>query len=133
MGNVKIINAVLCEDIRHEINNKNSLIGVFSGDVLISELPGKVRFAIYYEASVEMPGKIKSEIRLQYADKAAFTAELEHDVQTKYISSATPPFELVIENEGDFVVSVRFEEQDWKEIIRRRISLDARIATSAST
>lgn len=31
--------AVFCDDIRHEIGNKASLIGIYNGDLLASELP----------------------------------------------------------------------------------------------
>ena len=68
MDTIEVRNAILCEDIRHEIGNKNSLIGVFGGDILVAELPARIRVAVYYDAMVSVRGKIQSEIKLQFGD-----------------------------------------------------------------
>jgi hypothetical protein len=41
---------ILCEDIRDETGNKKSLMGVFSGDILVTEFPAKIPVAMYFEA-----------------------------------------------------------------------------------
>jgi hypothetical protein len=42
-------NVILCEDIRDEVGNKKSLMGVFSGDIVVQGFPAQVQFAIYLE------------------------------------------------------------------------------------
>lgn len=42
-------NAILCEDVREEIGNKKSIMGVFGGDVLVQSLPARIRVAFYAE------------------------------------------------------------------------------------
>jgi hypothetical protein len=47
------IHAILiCEDVRHEVNNKHSLIGVFSGDIQVSKFPANINVAAF--ASVNL-------------------------------------------------------------------------------
>jgi hypothetical protein len=42
-------NVNLCEDVRNETGNKKSLMGVFSGDILVAEFPAQLRVAFYAE------------------------------------------------------------------------------------
>jgi hypothetical protein len=42
-------NAIICEDVRDEVGNKKSLMGVFSGDIVVAEFPAIVRIAFYAE------------------------------------------------------------------------------------
>lgn len=45
----KIKNRILCEDVRKEVGNKQSLIGVIGGDVLVDDFPATLQLAIYAE------------------------------------------------------------------------------------
>lgn len=40
---------MMCEDVRDELGNKKSIMGIFSGDVLVSEFPAQFRIAFYIE------------------------------------------------------------------------------------
>jgi hypothetical protein len=42
-------NASMCEDVRDEVGNKKSLMGVFSGDVVVPVFPARIRLAFYAE------------------------------------------------------------------------------------
>jgi hypothetical protein len=42
-------NVILCEDIRDEMGNKKSLMGVLAGDIVVGELPATLSVAIYFE------------------------------------------------------------------------------------
>jgi hypothetical protein len=37
----KFYNVILCDDIREEIGNKKSLMGIFGGDVLVPRFPAQ--------------------------------------------------------------------------------------------
>jgi hypothetical protein len=45
----KFRSVIVCEDIREEINGKKSLMGVFSGDIVVQSMPAVIRFAVYVE------------------------------------------------------------------------------------
>lgn len=42
-------NVVVCEDVRDEVGNKRSLMGVFSGDITVQQFPAIVQLAVYLE------------------------------------------------------------------------------------
>lgn len=93
-------------------------------------MPAKIRLAVYYEATLDSPGRVASEMRLQFADEAPVIGKMEQHVATPFMSSATPTIELGLDKEGDFVVSVKFEGQEWKEIIRKSITLEKKATSS---
>jgi hypothetical protein len=45
----KFYNVILCDDIREEIGNKKSLMGIFGGDVLVPRFPAQLRLAIFFQ------------------------------------------------------------------------------------
>jgi hypothetical protein len=40
--------ALLCEDIREEIGNKLSIMGLYTGDIYVGEFPASIRFAFLF-------------------------------------------------------------------------------------
>lgn len=42
-------NVVLCEDIRDEIGNKKSLMGVLAGDVSVPSFPASIQLALFFQ------------------------------------------------------------------------------------
>jgi len=42
-------NVLLCDDVRKEIGNKRTIVGVFSGDIIVSSVPAVVPLAAYIE------------------------------------------------------------------------------------
>ena len=63
-------NVIVCEDLREELGNKKSLMGIFTGDIVVSQFPATVPLAFYIEY---MPDKsdtdeISFEFRLMQDD-----------------------------------------------------------------
>lgn len=48
---LKFPNVIMCEDVREEARNKKSLLGVFSGDILVASMPALIPLAFYVEYS----------------------------------------------------------------------------------
>ena len=42
-------NIIVCEDVREELGNKKSLMGVFGGDIVVLEFPVTLQLAFYIE------------------------------------------------------------------------------------
>lgn len=42
-------NVILCEDVRYEIGNKKTIVGTFSGDIIVSEFPAALQIGVYME------------------------------------------------------------------------------------
>ena len=59
---LKFENASLCEYVAKGSGNKHTLVNVFSGDVIVSEMPAQMTFGIYVEL---VPEDIESPITIQ--------------------------------------------------------------------
>jgi hypothetical protein len=42
-------NVIVCEDIREELGNKKSLMGIFPGDIVVQNLPATMQITFYIE------------------------------------------------------------------------------------
>ena len=52
----EIANVIVCEDVRHELNHKFTLVGVYFGDIVVQNFPAvAVKIAVYAEFKV-LPG-----------------------------------------------------------------------------
>ena len=69
-------NASMCEDIREEIGNKKSLMGVFSGDVLVPRFPARFRVAFYAEYLPALGGEHEVRLSIEIGAAEAATAQV---------------------------------------------------------
>ena len=62
----KFRNVILCDDIRDEMGNKKSLMGVYSGDILVQNFPAAVQIAFYvdYVPAEDEAGEIPVQFRI---------------------------------------------------------------------
>jgi hypothetical protein len=62
----KFRNVVVCEDIRQEVHGKWSLMGVFSGDIVVPDFPAQIQIAFYveYMPDLEEGDQFKIEFKL---------------------------------------------------------------------
>ena len=125
-------NVILCEDIREEVGNKKSLMGVFSGDIIVSEMPASLQICIYLEymhdnkllkmASKETPYQL--EFTLQLDEK--IIAKIQAGV-TKADSDVTslvvPKGIISVEKNAIFTVLASSLGAKPTEILRKTISL----------
>src|SRR5580704_8644394 len=65
---ITIINGLICEEVRPEPNGKWALLGVFSGDIVVPEVPAFVRMAVYFEAQLTKPYEGKMLVRFRLDD-----------------------------------------------------------------
>jgi hypothetical protein len=75
--------AVLCEFITRDISNKHSLIGVFSGDIIVSEMPATLRLALYLEVFPSSTGLHEISLKFNLGGKTIAEATAQSDVQEK--------------------------------------------------
>jgi len=71
-------NVLLCEDVRDELRRKHSLIGVYSGDIVVAELPAFVQLAAYilYEPDKGFKGDIRFKVQVFLDDTKIIEGEL---------------------------------------------------------
>lgn len=116
-------NAILCEDVREEIRNKKSLMGVFTGDVVVSEFPARIRMAIYLEyAPIKGEGQHIIEIVLMRDEDEIARATASVDDDSKPRSIILPQGILLLEQGGDLVVRANVGEVST-EVLRKSVQL----------
>lgn len=70
-------NTSICEDVRDEVGNKKSLMGVFSGDLIVTEFPARLRVAFYAEyIPKDGTGEHELGISLSLGDVQAATTKI---------------------------------------------------------
>ena len=78
----KFKNVILCEDVRDEVGNKKSLMGVISGDLHVASFPATIQTAVFFEyAADDSDGdKLSLRFRLMQDDVEIATGGMEADV-----------------------------------------------------
>ena len=99
---IKVTNKLLCELVSPSNNNKHTLVNVYSGDIIVSDMPSHLQLGLYIEAAVssEYQGTLQLEIR--WLRKAIIRGE------TKVVGKASegtavivlPSFNLPLDRDG---------------------------------
>jgi hypothetical protein len=119
---VKVINAIVCEDIRFEVGNKVTLVGVIAGDIFTEALPLKMPIAIYIELSSPESGSFPLNLELIVGEKVIRKIESAMDVEDPLQTGvlALPKWQVAAENDTDLCVRISFGDE-WQTIIQKRI------------
>lgn len=115
-------NAILCDDIRQEKNNKYILIGVFSGDVVASQFPAALAFSVYAEHVTDGPGHHDMAIRFSLSGE--HKAEVRARIDMPIAGTATivlPPMPIELQAEGELLVTAQLDDAAPVELIRKRV------------
>lgn len=114
---------VICEDVREEINHKRILIGVFSGDILVSSLPGQLSLTLYIEHKLQ--GEQKLEFIIYYAEEEQ--ARIEMQAETKEVGVIAvipfPRFGLAIKKPGELRVDVSIDSGEPEKLIAKTVGV----------
>lgn len=101
---IAITALVVCEDVRHELFNKFSLIGAFSGDIAVGAFPAQIRLAVYLETEAHVARKYKLEIRILFNKEPMMGLVVDATPTTSGPSAlGTPPVVLNFVSEGEIV------------------------------
>jgi hypothetical protein len=118
----RFTNVILCEDIRHEVGNKRTLVGVFGGDVIVPHFPANLRLAVYMQYAVD-PAVPEATIDFTLWHDAETVAKLA--IQTKPISP-TMTLEMsqalmTVEKETHFRITASIAGREAVEILNKEI------------
>ena len=115
---------IVCEDIRDEINNKKSLMGVLAGDILAPGFPAQLQIAIFFEY---VPGSedgdtVKIEFRLLQDDTEIAKGSIESPVlPAQTISAVLPRAIVVFPDKMTFRMLVTVNGRPEQEIMRKKV------------
>ncbi len=113
---------ILCDDVRVENNGKHILIGVYSGDIYVSEFAFQLPLRLWINVTPKEVGKqYQLELRSSFSGKGFAHAKISFDAKgAGDVGFALPPFVINGTEEGEIVVEV---EQDghWQVILRKKV------------
>jgi hypothetical protein len=122
MPKFKITSAIICEQCRQELSNKWSLLGVFSGDILIKEFPSTFPISAFlmFDGLPLPTGNLT--IRLSYpGGQVEFAGDYEG--ADAMGSIALPTGSLTVDEAGDLIVEAKLNDGPWMEATRRRVKI----------
>lgn len=118
-------NAILCDDIREEVGNKLSLMGIFGGDILVGEFPAQIQLAIfmqYLPSADEEDGPCTIEVELFQDDSRMVRGKIEANITNRQPANILLPKAMgFFEKECIFKVVVSIEGET-KEVLVKRLS-----------
>lgn len=129
----EIETVLVCDDIREEITHKLTLIGVYSGDLAVPELPSNFSLAFYLVMTAHEPGEFALNLRVSSTDAAnlaqidvgfGVAAGANGTVMGKNFALFTPKIPITIPAPGELVLSARWGEQGkFRPVLRKSIIL----------
>jgi hypothetical protein len=121
----KIRNVIACEDIRDEIGNKKSLMGVLGGDILVAEFPATLQLAIYFEYAADESDEATfvAKFRLWQDDTAIAAGEINAPIQRgKSVTLVIPRGLVQFQKEASFRMTIALEGENELEVLRKSVS-----------
>lgn len=123
-GKARIVNAIVCEDVRLELYNKLTLVGVYAGDIIMAEMPGAIGLAFYLELISPTLGT--TEFAIQVSLGSTRVAQIEGQMD---ISDTEQSAILTLPRNGfsvtdDTVLTVEFRvasQADYEICVRKKI------------
>ncbi len=125
MADLEFGAALVCDDVRKEINNKDILIGVYTGDMVLPHVPIVVPLCFWIEVK---PRKIGNYDFSLAVESPGGKGELDATMEVEDLGPAmivTPKVPVRVEKEGELRVSVKLANARPKVLIRKTISVKA--------
>lgn len=118
----KFLYALSCEDIREEVRNKKSLIGVYNGDIVATEMPAKIRLAFFIviEKPLEGPEKLLISILIDENEIGSGEQEI---TETGIVSVTIPPALISFEKQSNLRLVGSMDDGEKFTIIDQKIRL----------
>lgn len=122
---VKVLSAVVCDDVRVENNGKEILIGVYSGAIAVHMIPS-LPLPLRCWISLEIMGPCKVRLRFRAVDhdnKEIFQAELETGTDDEIGMGSVPLGPIIYtlrDPEGSLRIDYKEGEGDWSNIITKK-------------
>jgi hypothetical protein len=120
------ITAILCEDVRSEIGNKHTIIGTYTGDILLKEFPATFRIAMFSVLKFAKPGKYNCAVKLFFHDGHLADGEIVAEVKEpdENVIFVLPSGLLNASEEGEFRVDMSLNGTKWETVASTTVKLE---------
>jgi hypothetical protein len=121
---------IICDEVRREITNKDILIGVYSGAIVVSAVPATLTVAVWIELIAETGGPLTVDLKItlpsdappsEFRLRMSFEV-LESTVIAGSIGIFTPSLQCEIPVPGNLEVSLKeADSESWRVIKTKKI------------
>jgi hypothetical protein len=117
-------NVIVCEDVREEVGGKHSLMGVFSGDIIVSSFPATIQIAGFFQyiPPANESGDVDLQVTLIQGENVLVRGKMRGQYnEGQLITFLLPRAFATFEKEGPFRIRIKVgdEEQD---ILTKKVS-----------
>jgi hypothetical protein len=113
---------IICDDVRHENNGKQILIGVYGSNIVVQSIPFMLNLSIWLEYNAPKRGEDHVHIRFLFESKPVSGVEIRINVlDPGLMTIATPQLPVHGASEGWLSVELSSDGKKWGEIKRKRV------------
>lgn len=122
MADLQVTAVVVCDDIRKEVTGKDILIGVYSGDILVPDLPMVINAAFWIELGPNQPGNYKLNMRVRLGNKVeALPIAIELQIaDTSQSAVFTPQATIAVDTATELLLERRVGDS-WETLKSKKI------------
>lgn len=120
----QVLAALICDDARREANGKEILIGVYSGNVSVKQLPANITLSAWINLQVKGPADYDFEVRvIDPSGRTAVDGKFGLKAINEYDHTGTslPKFPIYAEKEGTLKVQIRQSGGRWQTVIEKDV------------
>jgi hypothetical protein len=116
-----VVTVIICDDIRKEVTQKETLVGVFTGDIVLLSFPNWFAASIWIEMFPKEAGRHEIDFRISLRGKEPLVVKLVADVmEVGPMSAALPGLQIFAEEPGEFIVEMK-EGDDWYLLKKKKV------------
>jgi hypothetical protein len=121
----EILGAILCDDVRREDNGKDIIIGVYSGGIIINELPAPLALKVWIQLRHSGAGqtKLRVEINLEGENLAGVEMMMGTQAEVGAGSLFTPTVPVLLTKEGMVSVTLQQGEGEPQQLMQLPVTL----------
>ena len=124
IGEMDLVHAILCEDVRQDKQNKYMIIGMFTGNIIVTELPVQVQLAIFLQMNGRGgPHPLFLRLSGPGEDSVVLETGITFDDNIGTATMNTPRLDVHMEVEGMFRVDLSVDQETWVPAIEKKVVL----------
>lgn len=114
---LKIVNCLICDDVRREDNGKELLIGVYSANMIVSKFPAGLPVALWGQFTSSQEGDFTFAVRVVSPEDTEFataTVQIQKYKANDVASFAVKGLPAVAHTRTQLRFQAKFEGEEWK-------------------
>ena len=117
-------NVILCDDIRDEIGNKKSLMGVLAGDIIVPSFPASIQVAVFFQYRPDKDAAGEIFISIRFVDDKTEMMKAKTGIAVAdngIITIAIPKGIATFEKETTLRIFVSINDGPEQEIMSKKV------------